>query len=80
VDIQTIAVQIAKLRCFIALLVDQRVNDAAENRGVRPLPNLETRFVAANALRGIDRPVNQLMLGVFAHPPVRPLTIGGVAH
>lgn len=62
VDIQTVAVQIAKLRCFIALLVDQRVDDAAENRGVRPLPNLETRFVAANALRGIDRPINQLML------------------
>lgn len=61
VDIQTIAVQIAKLRCFIALLVDQRVDDAAPNRGVRPLPNLETRFVAANALRGIERPVEQLM-------------------
>jgi len=56
VDIQPIAVQIAKLRCFISLVVDQRIDDARENRGVRPLPNLETKFVAANALVGIPRP------------------------
>jgi adenine-specific DNA-methyltransferase len=55
VDIQPVAVLIAKLRCFISLLVDQRVDDAADNRGVRPLPNLETRFVAANALVDIRR-------------------------
>jgi 23S rRNA G2445 N2-methylase RlmL len=56
VDIQPIAVQIAKLRCFIALIVDQRVDEHAENRGVLPLPNLETKFVAANTLIGIDKP------------------------
>jgi hypothetical protein len=50
VDIQPIAVQIAKLRCFIALIVDQKVNDDRPNRGILPLPNLETKFVAANAL------------------------------
>ncbi|WP_054532991.1 Eco57I restriction-modification methylase domain-containing protein [Herpetosiphon geysericola] len=50
VDIQPIAVQIAKLRCYIALLVDQRIDDSRPNRGVRLLPNLETRFVAANSL------------------------------
>lgn len=50
VDIQPIAVQIAKLRCFIALIVDQKVNDHRPNRGILPLPNLETKFVAANAL------------------------------
>ena len=55
VDIQPVAVLIAKLRCFISLLVDQRVDDRADNRGVRPLPNLETRFVAANALVDIRR-------------------------
>jgi adenine-specific DNA-methyltransferase len=56
VDIQPIAIQIAKLRCFISLVVDQRIDDTRENRGIRPLPNLETKFVAANTLVGIPRP------------------------
>ncbi|MFZ1976458.1 MAG: N-6 DNA methylase, partial [Bacteroidota bacterium] len=54
IDIQPIAVQISKLRFFISLLVDQKYNDAKENRGVLSLPNLETKFVAANTLIGID--------------------------
>lgn len=61
VDIQPIAVQIAKLRCFIALIVDQRVENNRPNRGVRALPNLETKFVAANALRALSQP-QQLQL------------------
>ncbi len=56
VDIQPIAVQIAKLRFFISLVVDQRVNPNAENLGILALPNLETRFVAANTLIGIEQP------------------------
>ena len=55
-DIQPIAVQIAKLRFFISLMVDQTVDDKRPNRGIRPLPNLETKFVAANTLIGIARP------------------------
>lgn len=61
VDIQPIAVQIAKLRCFISLVVDQRVDPEADNLGIRPLPNLETQFVAANTLIGIDRPDQQVL-------------------
>lgn len=61
VDIQPIAVQIAKLRCFISLIVDDKVDDAKPNRGIRPLPKLETKFVAANSLIGIERPA-QLVL------------------
>ena len=56
VDIQPIAVQIAKLRFFISLVVDQQINEPRENRGVRALPNLETKFVAANTLIGLDKP------------------------
>lgn len=56
VDIQPIAVQIAKLRFFISLVVDQTINEAQENRGILPLPNLETKFVAANTLIGIEGP------------------------
>ncbi len=61
VDIQPIAVQIAKLRFFISLVVEQVVDDAQPNRGILPLPNLETKFVAANTLLGVERP-QQLML------------------
>lgn len=55
VDIQPIAVQISKLRFFISLVVDQKpTDDAAHNFGIRPLPNLESKFVAANTLIPVD--------------------------
>lgn len=50
IDIQPIAIQIAKLRFFISLIVDQKVNHEKSNLGIRPLPNLETKFVSANTL------------------------------
>lgn len=51
VDIQPIAIQISKLRFFISLVVDQLTNnDPVKNFGIRPLPNLEAKFVAANTL------------------------------
>jgi hypothetical protein len=56
VDIQPIATQIAKLRFFISLVVDQKVEPAAPNLGVRPLPNLETRIVAADTLIPLPKP------------------------
>ena len=62
VDIQPIAVQIAKLRFFISLVIDQKIDDLRENRGVRPLPNLETKFVAANTLLGVEKPY-QMAIG-----------------
>ena len=63
VDIQPIAIQISKLRFFISLICDQRTNkNKAQNCGVRPLPNLETKFVAANTLISLDRGQGQLLL------------------
>jgi len=63
VDIQPIAIQISKLRFFISLICDQRTNkNKAQNCGVRPLPNLETKFVAANTLISLDRGQDQLLL------------------
>ena len=56
VDIQPIAVQIAKLRFFISLVVDQRIDTESENLGIRPLPNLETKFVAADTLIDVEKP------------------------
>jgi type I restriction-modification system DNA methylase subunit len=55
VDIQPIAIQISKLRFFISLVVDQKTNNnPVDNFGIRPLPNLEAKFVAANTLIGLE--------------------------
>jgi adenine-specific DNA-methyltransferase len=61
VDIQPIAVQIAKLRFFISLIVSQKVDDSKENRNITALPNLETKIVAADSLTPIDRPEQMLL-------------------
>lgn len=61
VDIQPIAVQIAKLRFFISLVVSQKIDENADNLNITPLPNLETRLVAANALRPIERGQGDLL-------------------
>ena len=53
VDIQPIACQIAKLRFFISLAIEQVPDMNADNFGIKPLPNLETRFIAANSLVGL---------------------------
>lgn len=53
VDIQPIAVQIAKLRFFISLVVEQKLGTAHQR--LTPLPNLETKIVAANTLLPIPR-------------------------
>lgn len=59
VDIQPIAVQIAKLRVFISLAIEQKINRAdPDNYGIESLPNLETKIVAANTLRALEKPIN----------------------
>ena len=50
VDIQSIAVEISKLRFFLSLVVDEKVDDKKKNRNIEPLPNLEFKFVCANTL------------------------------
>ena len=54
VDVQPVACQIAKLRFFISLAIEQEPNKKADNFGIKPLPNLETRFVAADTLIGLE--------------------------
>jgi hypothetical protein len=56
VDIQPIAIQISKLRFFISLILDQKVDRDKPNFGILTLPNLETKFVSANALIGLEKP------------------------
>ena len=53
VDIQPIAMLICKLRFFISLICEQNDIDFSSpetNFGINTLPNLETKFVAANTL------------------------------
>ena len=53
IDIQPVACQIAKLRFFISLAIEQAPDRDVENFGIKPLPNLEARFIAANTLIGL---------------------------
>ncbi|MBU4016411.1 Eco57I restriction-modification methylase domain-containing protein [Patescibacteria group bacterium] len=52
VDIQQIAVEIAKLRFFISLLVDEKIDrDHPDgNCGIEPLPNLDFKIMQGNSL------------------------------
>ena len=61
VDIQPIAIQITKLRFFLTLLIDQKIDPSKENLGIKPLPHLETNFVSANTLIKLQRPQHSLM-------------------
>jgi hypothetical protein len=50
VDIQPIAVDVSRLRCFLTLVVESEIDDNKPNRGIEPLPNLDFKFVCANTL------------------------------
>lgn len=66
VDIQPIATEIAKLRSFLSLIIDENIIDDDENRGIEPLPNLEFKFVSANTLIGLpDESVQQRKFNNF---------------
>ena len=49
VDIDSSAVEIAKLRLWLSLVVDEESYDH-----IRPLPNLDYRIVCGNSLTGVD--------------------------
>lgn len=55
VDIQPLAALIAKLRFFLSLIIEQTPTDnAANNYGLTPLPNLETNLLCANTLNDVQ--------------------------
>jgi hypothetical protein len=60
VDIQEIAIEIAKLRFFISLLVDEKIDRIKENWGIEPLPNLDFKLMQGNSLLELISP--QLLL------------------
>ncbi|MCK4798488.1 MAG: Eco57I restriction-modification methylase domain-containing protein, partial [Spirochaetes bacterium] len=62
VDIQPIAVDVSRLRCFLTLVVESEIDDAKPNRGIEPLPNLDFKFVCANTLISLPKKEN---MGLF---------------
>lgn len=62
IDIQPIAVEISRLRCFLSLIIEEKVDDTEENRGINPLPNLDFKFIIANSLITLD---NTTQLSIF---------------
>lgn len=65
IDIQPIATEISRLRCFLTLVVDERIDDSLENRGIEPLPNLDFKFVTANSLVALPSSGKQVQFGLF---------------
>ncbi len=52
VDIEPMAVEISRLRTWLALVVDQ----SDDKMQVKPLPNLDFKFVCANSLVNLENP------------------------
>lgn len=52
VDIMPMAIEIARLRAWLSLVLEENYNpkDTVHNFGVKPLPNLDFKFVCANSL------------------------------
>ena len=50
-DIQPIAVEITRLRCFLSLIIDASVDPNKKNLGIEALPNLDFKFVSADTLK-----------------------------
>ncbi len=67
-DIQSIAVQISKLRFFISLICNCERDASKPNFGIPTLPNLETKFVAANSL--ISKKKKPVQRQLFENPEI----------
>ena len=50
IDILDYAVEITKLRCWLSLIVEQKVDSSKSNYNLKPLPNLEFKFYKKNTL------------------------------
>jgi hypothetical protein len=63
VDLLEYAIEITKLRCWLSLIVEQRVDFSKENYNLKPLPNLEFKFYKKNSLFRFykDKNLNELI-------------------
>lgn len=51
VDIEPMAIEIARLRAWLSIVVDE----GADSKNIKPLPNLEFKFICANSLINLDQ-------------------------
>lgn len=51
VDIDSMAIEISRLRTWLSIIVDEE----ADSNKIKPLPNLEFKFVCANSLIDLDK-------------------------
>lgn len=51
VDIEPMAIEIARLRTWLSIIVDEE----SDSKKIKPLPNLEFKFVCANSLIDLDQ-------------------------
>lgn len=70
-DKQSIAIQITKLRFFISLICDCDKDLSKPNFGIPTLPNLETKFVAADSLIGLEKSTGK-QASLFEDPEILP--------
>lgn len=49
-DIQPMAVELSRLRCWLSLIIDEPVDKKKSNWGIENLPNLDFKFVCVNTL------------------------------
>lgn len=63
IDILEYAIEITKLRCWLSLIVEQKVDFSKENYNLKPLPNLEFKFYKKNSLYRFykDKNLNELI-------------------
>lgn len=54
-DIQPMAVELSRLRCWLSLIIDEPVDKKKSNWGIEPLPHLDFKFVCGNSLIGLSQ-------------------------
>lgn len=64
-DIQPMAVELSRLRCWLSLIIDEDVDKKKSNWGIANLPNLDFKFVCVNTLLGLPQMI-QDSLGTSA--------------
>lgn len=52
-DIQPMAVELSRLRCWLSLIIDETVDKKKDNWGIETLPNFEFKFVCGDSTIGL---------------------------
>ena len=73
IDIQVIGITISKLRFFISLAIEQEKKPDKDNYGIIPLPNLETKLVAADSLIKVSPIQSDIIHLIYYHSKIEQL-------